>query len=186
MGYIRWMTMLTLSSAEAARSLGLNDHSVAKLKDAGLLLGPPDVNGRRKGVYADSLQTARAVLPTTLAPGDVAFHVTALSADPKQHNGRPSAGWHQQASWAMSVADRRLAWCGVWEMAQDNALEHVGRHAMATVSGFIVDLVKITGMRPCPCCGLVIFDVTDPDDEAAARYRGRRLSVRPGSLWTTG
>jgi hypothetical protein len=74
----------------------------------------------------------------------------------------------------------------VWNMDRNKALAHGGNHAAATVGGFIVDVAAVLGVGSCPCCGLVVFDLQDPDPQAVALYRGRRLTVRPGSLWTRG
>ena len=71
-------------------------------------------------------------------------------------------------------------------MDRDKALAHAGHHAAATVGGFIVDVAAVAGVGSCPCCGLVVFDLQDPDPQAVALYRGRRLAVWPGSLWTRG
>lgn len=182
------MPETTISSAEAARTLNLDPHSIAKLLDAGVLVGPPPANGRRKGVYAGCVQTARAVLPTTLNPGDLAFHIGPLTTDEIHHDGRSHAGWHQHESLnELSPDMRRLAWTGVWNINREGADRYHRAHAMAAISGFIVDVAKITGNHLCSCgCGLVVFDVTTPDDHAVSRYRGRRIHVPRGSLWTTG
>lgn len=70
-------------------------------------------------------------------------------------------------------------------MDRANALAHVGHHAVATVGGFVVDIAGVADARPCTCCGLMVFNLQDPDTEALALYRGRRLTVPRGSLWTT-
>ncbi len=172
------------SAAEAARVLDLDPHTVAKLKDAAVLVGPPDKPGRRAGIYARSLETAAAVLPAAVGNGDIALHLGAFGPDPGHHGGRAYAGWHQERSLALPVPQRRQCWAGVWNMDRGKALTHVGHHAAATVGGFIVDIAGVAGVGTCQCCGLIIFDLQDPGPEAIALYRGRRLTVRPGSMWT--
>jgi hypothetical protein len=178
--------LAVISAAEAGRVLGLDPHTIAKLKDAAVLSGPPDRPGRRTGVYASSLETAAAVLPAKVGAADIAFHLGALAPDPAQHCGRVYAGWHQDKSLALPVPQRRLSWAGVWNMDRAKALSHVGGHAVATVGGFIVDVASVAGVGTCRCCGLAVFDLGDPDPQAAALYRGRRMAIRPGSLWTAG
>jgi len=174
------------SAAEAGRVLQLDPHTVAKLKDAAVLAGPADKPGRRAGVYARSLETAAAVLPAVVDAGDVALHLDILGPDPVHHYGRAYAGWHQDKSFSLPVPQRRQCWAGVWNMDRGNALAHTGHHAAATVGGFIVDVARVAGAGSCPCCGLVVFDLQDPEPHAVATYRGRRLAVRRGSLWTRG
>lgn len=177
--------MTKVSAAEAARSLGLNNHSVAKLLDAHILVGPVTATQRRTGVYATSLETAQSVPPTTLSRGDVAFHVGAASDD-REHD-RPLVGWHARRSLAISQEDRRKAWGGVWQMAEENADGLVGQHAVCCVAGFIVDVAKVASVHRCPGCNRAVFDLADPDDVAVGRYRGRRFpSVGQGSLFTFG
>lgn len=172
------------SQAEATRVLGLHSHTVAKLKDAAVLVGPPDRPERRTGIYASSLETAAAVLPTAIAKGDIAIHVAAY--DPSDHHaGRSGKGWHQEKCLALSLSQRRACWSGIWEMDRAKALAHIGHHAVATVGGFIVDIAGVAGASLCPCCGLIVFDLQNPDSEAVARYRGRRMTVPQGSMWTT-
>jgi hypothetical protein len=174
------------SAAEASRVLQLDPHTIAKLKDAAVLAGPPDRPARRTGVYARSLETAAAVLPTAVGLGDIALHLSAFGPDPVGHYGRAYAGWHQDKSFALSASQRRQCWAGVWNMDRDKALSHIGNHAAATVGGFIVDVAHVADVGSCPCCGLVVFELHDPDPQAVALYRGRRVAVRPGSLWTRG
>jgi hypothetical protein len=174
------------SAAEASRVLQLDPHTIAKLKDSAVLAGPDDRPGRRTGVYARSLETAAAILPATVGVGDIALHLGAFEPDPVHHCGRAYAGWHQDKSFALPVAQRRQCWAGVWNMDHGKALAHVGNHAAATVGGFIVDIARIAGVGSCACCSLVVFDLQDPDPQAVALYRGRRLAVRPGSLWSRG
>jgi hypothetical protein len=173
----------TTSAAQAGRVLALDPHTIAKLKDAAVLVGPPDRPGRRTGIYARSLETAEAVLPTAVSKGDIAIHLSAF--DPSDHHGgRTGAGWHQEKSLGLPLVQRRACWAGVWNMDRGKALAHVGHHAAATVGGFIVDIASVADVGTCQCCGLVVFDLQDPDPEALALYRGRRLVIRPGSLWT--
>jgi hypothetical protein len=178
------LMLATTSAAEAGRVLDLDPHTIAKLKDAAVLVGPSNKPGRRTGIYARSLETAEAVLPTTVAKGDIAIHLNAFGPDSDHHGGRTYAGWHQEKSLALPVAQRRQCWAGVWNMDRGKAVTHIGHHAAATVGGFIVDIAGVGGVDTCQCCGLVCFDLQDPDPEAIALYRGRRLIVRPGSLWT--
>ena len=176
---------MKVSAAEAARSLALNSHSIAKLLDTHLLVGPATATRRRTGVYVTSLETAQSVPPTTLARGDVAFHVGAASDD--QQHGRLLVGWHAQRSLAIPPVDRRRAWGGIWNVAEENAVGLVGQHAVCCVAGFIVDVAKVESFHRCPGCNLAVFDLIDPDDVAVGRYRGRRLTtVAPGSLFTLG
>ena len=65
------------------------------------------------------------------------------------------------------------------------ALAYVGHHAFATVGGFIVDIAGVADAGSCQCCDLVVFDLHDPDPEALALYRGRRIVVPQGPMWTT-
>ncbi|MGI5243237.1 hypothetical protein [Dactylosporangium sp. CA-139066] len=177
---------MKVSAAEAARALDLNNHTIAKLLDAHILVGPTSASGRRQGVYVTSLETAQSVPPTTLARGDVAFHVGAAESDTNPAHRRTYAGWHAMKSLAVSQGDRRRAWGGVWNMTEDNA-DGLGGHAVCSVGGFIVDVAKVEGTRRCPCCDLAVFDLADPDDLAVSRYRGRRFSgVGQGSLFTFG
>jgi hypothetical protein len=174
------------SAAEAGRVLQLDPHMIAKLKDTAFLAGPADKPGRRTGIYARSLETAAAILPATVAAGDIAIHLDVFRPDPDHHYGRAYAGWHQEKSLALPVSQRRQCWAGVWNMDLDNALAHVGNTAAATVSGFIVDVASVAGAGRCQCCGWVVFDLQDPDPQGVALYRGRRLTVRQGSMWTRG
>lgn len=176
--------LATTSQAEAARVLALDPHTIAKLKDAAVLVGPPDRPTRRTGIYARSLETAESVLPTTVGEGDIAIHLGPFAPDPARHGGRTHLGWHQEKSLALPVAQRRECWAGVWNIGTGNAFAHVGHHAAATVGGFIVDIAAVGGVGTCQCCGLIVFDLQDPDPAAVARYRGRRVTVRPGSSWT--
>ncbi len=173
------------SAAEASRVLQLDPHTVAKLMDTAVLAGPAGKPGRRAGVYARSLETVAAILPATVAAGDIAIHLDVFGPDPDHHYGRAYAGWHQEKSLALPVSQRRQCWAGVWNMGRDNALAHVGHTAAATVGGFIVDVASVAGVGSCQCCGWVVFDLQDPDPQGVALYRGRRLpTVRRGSMWT--
>ncbi len=172
------------SAAEASRVLQLDPHTIAKLKDSAVLAGPIDKPGRRAGIYARSLETVTAILPAVVGAGDIALHLSVFEPDPVHHYGRAYAGWHQEKSLALPVTQRRQCWAGVWNMDRDKALAHVGNHAAATVGGFIVDIARVADVGSCKCCGLVVFDLQDPDPQAVALYRGRRLAVRAGSLWT--
>lgn len=172
------------SQAEAGRVLQIAPHAVAKLKDTAILAAPP----KRRGIYAPSLETAASVLFTTIALGDVAVHLAEFEPDLKRHFGRAYAGWHQEESLALPVAQRRDCWRGAWnDMSLGTGLSFVGHAAIATVSGFIVDVASVTGGSICPCgCNGVVFDLQDPSPEAAARYRGRRIAVPPrGKKWTS-
>jgi hypothetical protein len=171
------------SQNEAGRVLQIEPHAVAKLKATAVLATPPN----RTGVYAPSLETAISVLFTTIAADDVAVHLGKFGPDQNHHYGRAYAGWHQEKSLALPVAQRRDCWRGAWnDMSLDTGLSFVGHTAVATVSGFIVDVASVTGASICPCgCVGVVFDLQDPSPEATARYRGRRLAVPPrGKKWT--
>jgi hypothetical protein len=178
---------MKVSAAEAARLLQLDDHTVAKLLDAQILVGPISTAGRRQGVNASSLETAQSVLPVKLAEGDVAFHVSAGCAQSPPAHGRPYGGWHATESLALPPQDRRAAWGGVWKMTSARAQTLVGAQTVCSIGGFIVDVAKIEGTRRCLCCGLAVFDLIDADDTALGRYRGRRFPVvERGSLFTIG
>jgi hypothetical protein len=171
------------SQAEAGRVLQILPHAVAKLRDTAILAAPSN----RTGIYAPSLDTAASVLFTTIAAGDVAVHLGEFGDDVDHHFGRAYAGWHQEKSLALPVAQRRDCWRGAWnDMSLSTGLSFAGHTAVATVSGFIVDVAGITGASICPCgCNGVVFDLQDPSPEAVARYRGRRVSVPPrGKKWT--
>ncbi len=136
------------SAAEASRVLQLDPHTVAKLMDTAVLAGPAGKPGRRAGVYARSLETVAAILPATVAAGDIAIHLDVFGPDPDHHYGRAYAGWHQEKSLALPVSQRRQCWAGVWNMGRDNALAHVGHTAAATVGGFI-SKTPIRRVWPC-------------------------------------
>ncbi|MGH3222193.1 MAG: hypothetical protein ACRDPY_26455 [Streptosporangiaceae bacterium] len=172
-----------ISQDESGRVLQILPHAVAKLKNTAVLAAPPN----RTGIYAPSLETAASVLFTTIAAGDVAVHLGKFGPDLNRHFGRTDAGWHQEKSLALPVTRRRDCWRGAWnDMSLGTGLSFVGHAAVATVSGFIVDVASVTGASICPCgCNGVVFDLQDPSPEAAARYRGRRIAVPPrGKKWT--
>lgn len=171
------------TQAEAGRVLQIKPHAVAKLRDTAILTAPSN----RTGIYSLSLDTAASVLFTTKAADDIAVHLGEFGDDTDHHFGRAYAGWHQEKSLALPVAQRRDCWRGAWnDMSLSTGLGFVGHAAFATVSGFIVDVASVTGASICPCgCNGVVFDLQDPSPEAAARYRGRRVAVPPrGKKWT--
>jgi hypothetical protein len=169
---------LTVPSSQANTVLGLSrSQQIEKLRNAGLLVGPDTERGGTK-IYASSLETAAAVLPTSRADGDIVFGLDALVNDPHAHAGRAWKGWHQQRSLALPLAERRLAWSGVWLITLTNAMEHVGHHAVATISGFVVDAGLVTDASICSdCTNNVIFELAEP--EAFARYHDRRSRTSP-------
>jgi hypothetical protein len=172
-----------ISQAEAGRVLQIKPQQVAKLLATAVLAAPSS----RTGVYAPSLDTAASVLFTTKAADDIAVHLDEFGDDNNHHFGRAYAGWHQEKSLALPVAQRRDCWRGAWnDMSLSTGLGFVGHTAFATVSGFIVDVASVTGASTCPCgCNRVVLDLQDPSPEAAARYRGRRVPVPPrGKKWT--
>jgi hypothetical protein len=172
------------SQAEAGRVLQIKPQQVAKLLATAVLAAPSN----RTGVYAPSLDTAASVLFTTKAADDIAVHLDEFGDDADHHFGRTYAGWHQEKSLALPVSQRRDCWRGAWnDMSLSTGLGFVGHTAIATVSGFIVDVASVTGASicPCGCSNRVVFDLQDPSPEAAARYRGRRVAVPPrGKKWT--
>ncbi|MDX6391378.1 MAG: hypothetical protein QOJ73_2441 [Streptosporangiaceae bacterium] len=176
--------MAVTPQAQAASELCIGEHAVAKLRDAAVLAAPPS----RTGIYAHSLETAASVLFTTIAAGDIAVHLGKFGPDQNHHYGRAFAGWHQEKSLALPAAQRRDCWRGAWnDMSLGTGLSFVGHTAIATVSGFIVDVASVTGASLCPCCPYVVLDLQTPSPEAAARYRGRRVTVPPrGKKWTSG